>query len=324
MADASGSGRSVRRAATTTVAPSAAKARAVAAPMPLEAPVPRATVESSRPFLVMAPHADETIGRRHRPEVTIGRTTPAGGDGRYRRRMAETSYRQHRFRRPPGATEILLVRHGESEPAVPGRPFPLVGGHGDPALAPEGRDQAEAVAERLADQQLDAIYVTTLRRTSETAAPLAARTGIEPRVEADLREVHLGEWEGGLFRQKVAAGDPIAAELLTVGRWDVIPGAESQEDLVVRVTEAVARIVEAHPDQRVAVFSHGGIIGLLVALATGGEPFAFTGCDNGSISHLVVTEDRWVLRRYNDTGHLPDGFDLAPTSEAPAGPGFSA
>ena len=238
--------------------------------------------------------------------------------------MAQTSFRQHRYRRPAGATELLLVRHGESEPAVPGQPFPLVDGHGDPALAPEGREQAEAVGRRLAGQRLDAIYVTTLRRTVETAAPLAAATGLAPIVEPDLREVHLGEWEGGLFRQKVAAGDPIAVEMLEVGRWDVIPGAEAQEDLVVRATEAIARIAAAHPDQRVAVFSHGGIIALLVGLASGGEPFSFTTCDNGSISHLVVTEDRWVVRRFNDTGHLPGDFDLTATPDAPAGGGFSA
>ncbi len=95
--------------------------------------------------------------------------------------------RQARFRRPPGATEMFLVRHGESEPAVAGEVFPLVDGHGDPALAPEGREQAERVADRLAGQGVDAIYVTTLRRTHETAAPLAGRHGLEPRVERDLR-----------------------------------------------------------------------------------------------------------------------------------------
>lgn len=238
--------------------------------------------------------------------------------------MTETSFRQHRFRRPAGATEILLVRHGESEPAVPGRLFPLVDGHGDPALAPDGEAQAEAVAERLADQRLDAIYVTSLRRTVQTAAPLAARTGIEPRVEAELREVYLGEWEGGLYRQKVAEGDPVVAEVAARGRWDIIPGAEPQDDLIVRTTEAMARIAAAHPDQRVAVFSHGGVIGLLVALAIGGEPFALSGCDNGSISHLVLTEDRWVLRRYNDTGHLPGDLDLTDEPEPPAGTGTRA
>jgi len=139
--------------------------------------------------------------------------------------------------------------------------------------------------------------------------------------------VFLGEWEGGLLRQQVASGDPITAEMYAAGRWDVIPGAEPQEDPVVRTTEAMARISAAHPDERVAVFSHGGVIGLLVALATGGEPFAFSGNDNGSVSHLVITEDRWVLRRFNDTGHLPGGLDLsvAPTQlPQPAVGWFSA
>src|SRR5947209_18494783 len=111
--------------------------------------------------------------------------------------------RQLRFVRPPGAAELLLVRHGESAPFVAERPFALVDGHADPELAPEGRRQAELLADRLADESIDAIYVTTLQRTVQTAAPLAARLGIEPRVEANLREVHLGEWEGGLFRQRV-------------------------------------------------------------------------------------------------------------------------
>src|SRR4051812_40308834 len=96
---------------------------------------------------------------------------------------APTEYRQMRFRRPPGSTELLLVRHGESEAMVPGRPFPLVDGHGDPELAPEGHDQAEQVAERLAGHPIDAIYVSTLRRTAQTAAPLAAKLGLEPVVE---------------------------------------------------------------------------------------------------------------------------------------------
>src|SRR3954447_23504422 len=97
------------------------------------------------------------------------------------------SYRQLRYVRPPGATELLIVRHGESAAAVPGVDFPMVDGHGDPELAPEGREQAERVGERLAGEHIDAVYVTTLRRTHETAAPLVARTGIEPVVEAELR-----------------------------------------------------------------------------------------------------------------------------------------
>ena len=226
--------------------------------------------------------------------------------------MAEQTYRQYRFRRPPGATELFVVRHGESEPAVPGREFPTVDGHGDPALAPEGREQAERVGQRLADQQVDAIYVTTLRRTHETAAPLAARTGLTPVVEPDLREVYLGEWEGGVeFRRNTAEGHPLAIRMFTEQRWDVIPGAESNEAFGARVAAGLARIVVAHPDQRVVVVVHGGVIGEIVRQAVGGtKGFAFVGADNGSITHLVVSPDRVVLRRYNDTSHLADGYDL--------------
>ena len=89
------------------------------------------------------------------------------------------AYRQPRFQAPPGATELILVRHGESQPAVDGEPFDLVDGHGDPALSPEGREQAARVCARLGTERIDAIYVTTLRRTSETAAALAEFLGLD-------------------------------------------------------------------------------------------------------------------------------------------------
>jgi probable phosphoglycerate mutase len=200
---------------------------------------------------------------------------------------------------------MVLVRHGESEPLVEGNPFPLVGGHGDPALAPEGRAQAELVGERLSLEPIAAIYVTTLRRTHETAAPLAARLGLTPSVEPDLREVHLGDWEGELFRQKVADGDPIVVQMFTEQRWDLIPGSESGESFSNRVKAGITRIATAHPGERVAVVVHGGVIGEALAQATGSRPWSFVGADNGSISRLVVTPDRWVLRGFNDTVHLP-------------------
>lgn len=205
------------------------------------------------------------------------------------------------------------MRHGESEPMIPGRPFPLVDGHGDPALDPVGVDQAELVGERLARLPIDAIYVTTLRRTHQTAAPLAERTGLTPMVEADLREVHLGEWEGELYRQRMAEGHPDAMRMIAEQRWDAIPGGERNDDLRQRVRGAIDRIVAAHADQRVVVVSHGGIIAEVMAQATRTpHPFMFLGVANASITHLVVTGDRWIVRRFNDTAHLPDDFDLDP------------
>jgi probable phosphoglycerate mutase len=221
---------------------------------------------------------------------------------------APRAYRQHRFTPPPGAADLIIVRHGESAPQTYENPSPLVDGRSDPPLDPVGHEEARLVAARLTGQDIAAIYVTTLRRTAETAAPLAAAVGLTARVEADLVEVYLGEWEGAAFREKTRAGHPIAAKMFAEGRWDVIPGAEPQDAFLARLRAGIGRIADAHPDQRVVVVTHGGVIGGLLSLATGAHPFAFVGASNASITHLVVTGDRWIVRRFNDTGHL--GTDL--------------
>ncbi|HEY3021296.1 MAG TPA: histidine phosphatase family protein [Solirubrobacteraceae bacterium] len=215
-----------------------------------------------------------------------------------------TEHRQLRYAAPPGAATLLLVRHGESAPFREDEPPPLLGGASDPELDPVGVEQADRVAARLGSEEIAAIYVTPLRRTAQTAAPLASRLGLEPRVEPDLREVFLGEWEGGLYRKHVREQHPIALRLRREGRWDVIPGAERSEAFAGRVRAGIARIAAAHADERVVVVVHGGVIGQALALATGGRPLAFAWADNGSISELVVLDEHWTVRSYNDTAHL--------------------
>jgi len=220
------------------------------------------------------------------------------------RMIAPRRFSQVPYAGPKGSTELLLVRHGASVDAVEGEEFELLEGHGNPPLSKIGRDQAELVGARLAGQAFDALYVTTLRRTAETAAPLMRRTGLSAVVEPDLREIHLGEWEGGRLRQKVADRDPVAVRMLTEERWDVVPGAESPAAFGLRIRGAIERIVAAHPGGRVVAFSHGAAIGEVLAQATGSRPFAFLMSDNASIARLVLTPERWILRGYNDTSHL--------------------
>jgi probable phosphoglycerate mutase len=206
------------------------------------------------------------------------------------------------------------VRHGESAPLVEGESFPLVGGHADPPLDPNGHQQAERVADRLVSsgERIAAVYVTTLTRTRQTAAPLLDRIGMEAAVEPDLREVFLGDWEGGVLRHKVADGDPVALRMHAEGRWDVIPNAEPAPLFAARVRGAIERIAAAHRDQLVVAVVHGGVIGQAMNIAAGTTGFAFTGADNASISHLVITADRWVIRCFNDTSHLSPTFSSAP------------
>jgi probable phosphoglycerate mutase len=220
--------------------------------------------------------------------------------------------RQHRFLPPPGSTVVLVVRHGESAAEVPGKPFPLRDGHGDPELHEHGIRQAELLAARLERERLDAIYVTSLRRTHQTAAPLAARVGITPIEEPDLREVFLGDWEGGVFRSKAIDNDPVFRKIFEEERWDVIPGAEPQDAFDARVWGAFQRIVAAHTDQRVMVVAHGGVIGHLLHRVTGSRRFAFSVADNASISEVIASPERLVLRRYNDVTHLAALDEPAP------------
>jgi 2,3-bisphosphoglycerate-dependent phosphoglycerate mutase len=219
-------------------------------------------------------------------------------------RPEPASYPQGKFEVPPGGLDLILVRHGQSEAFVEGEKFALVDGHGDPPLSELGRAQAERVGERLATAGIEAIYVTTLQRTAQTAAPLAARTGLPVRVEPDLREVLLGEWEGGTFRKNVAEGHPIALRMFAQERWDVIPGGKSSEAFEARVRAGIERIAANHAGQRVVVVTHGGVVGRAVKIASGSRPFAFNRSDNASISTFAVLGDDWSVRSFNDTAHL--------------------
>lgn len=200
---------------------------------------------------------------------------------------------------------MLLIRHGESAAVREGEPPPEVDGQDDPSLHPEGRLQADLLADRLQHEQIDAIYVSSLARTQETAAPLAERLGLTPIVVPELREVFLGDWERGAFRKYVADDHPIARAVIEQQRWDVIPNAEPGQAFAERLRGAVAEIVAKHPDQRVAVVVHGGVIGeVLRQAADAGQRFAFVGADHASISEVVIDGRRWIIRRYNDTAHL--------------------
>jgi probable phosphoglycerate mutase len=189
---------------------------------------------------------------------------------------------------------------------VPGEPFESLEGQADPPLAPEGELQARAMAERLAGERFAALFVTPLRRTAQTAAPLAALTGLEPVVVPELREVGLGEWEGGELRIRAAHHDPLFYKVLEAESWDVIPGAEPRGQFARRVREGLDSVVAAvGPGAVAAAVVHGGVIGELCHQATKSRPFAFVHADNVSITRLVVFADgRLLLRSFNDVSHL--------------------
>jgi len=228
------------------------------------------------------------------------------------------TYPQTSFTAPAGSTRITLVRHGQTEAADPENPFSLKHGHGDPNLTELGERQAVAVGERLVDEEIDGLYVSSLIRTHQTAAPLAGKIDQSPVEEHDLREIFLGDWEGGLFRQKLAEEHPAALEFRRTYEWGSVPGAETNAELTSRTSDALKGIHDRHADEHIVCFVHGGVIAALCSYATGGGMMGFAGADNCSIHRLVLTPDRWFLRAFNDSTHLGDLMTPQAVIDTPA------
>lgn len=224
---------------------------------------------------------------------------------------AEIAYPQKGFRVPPGAADVLLIRHGQSAGMTAGNFRRTETGQADPELSDKGHRQAAAMAERMSEVGIQALYVSTLIRTQQTAAPLGSFTGLTPVVVPELREVELGDWEGGEFRRRLEQQDPLIITLMREGSWDYVPGGEGDEAFTARVRTGLKRVVDAHQGERVAVVCHGGVIGAAIALATGCSPMAFMHVDNCSVSQLIVHEGLPIVRRVNDTAHLGPAFSQA-------------
>ena len=152
-------------------------------------------------------------------------------------------------------TTLLLVRHGETDWNRDRR----WQGHADLPLNDDGRRQAQALADGLAEEPLDAIYSSDLARAYETARTVAERKGLPVAVDPDLREIDVGAWEG-LTSDEIEERWPGDLSRWRAGEASLGRGGETREQLHERIVRAARRIAAAHPGQRVLVVSHGGAL----------------------------------------------------------------
>jgi broad specificity phosphatase PhoE len=160
-------------------------------------------------------------------------------------------------------TTILIARHGESDWNRERR----WQGQADRPLTERGREQAEALAERLAHVGLDAVYSSDLRRALDTASAGARRQGLDVQELQELREVDVGSWSG-LTREEAEERFPKGFRRWRAGfpGWD---DGETYEEMADRVFATVERIARGHEGGRLLVVSHGGPIRALHAAALG-------------------------------------------------------
>jgi 2,3-bisphosphoglycerate-dependent phosphoglycerate mutase len=161
-------------------------------------------------------------------------------------------------------TTILLVRHGETDWNHERR----IQGQSDPPLNELGREQARALSQALAAEQVDAVYASDLRRARETAEILAAELGLPVVVDRELRELNFGPWEGRTVEELEARYADAFARWRNGGEagWS---GGETHAAMAERVRRAVHRLAETHPGGRILLVAHGGPVRVLLMDAEG-------------------------------------------------------
>ncbi|HEY8338670.1 MAG TPA: MSMEG_4193 family putative phosphomutase [Egibacteraceae bacterium] len=159
-------------------------------------------------------------------------------------------------------TTLLLVRHATT--AATGS---RLGGRTETPLDERGREQAAALAERLAPLPLKAVYSSPLARTAQTAAAIAARHRLEVVCDDGLLEVDYGRWTDrplkALYRTRLW---PVIAQRPSLVQF---PDGESIRGAQQRAVEAVEALVARHPRQVVAAVTHADVIKAVVAFYLG-------------------------------------------------------
>jgi broad specificity phosphatase PhoE len=195
-------------------------------------------------------------------------------------------------------TSIIIVRHGQTEWNMLGK----WQGSADIPLNSRGLEQAAALANRLADWQIDAIYSSDLQRAAQTAAAIAKHHDLAVIIDPAWRERDAGECEG-MTREEIYAK---FHKMFEMGVFQA-PNGETPDQLYARVIPAFEQLEANHVDQTVLIVSHGGTIAALIAHVLNlphQESWRFTAGYNTGLSRIEKTDRGWRLTRLNDTSHL--------------------
>lgn len=174
-------------------------------------------------------------------------------------------------------------------------------GPADPELSDAGLEQARHFADYMAQETVDAIYTSPLRRAVQTAEPLAALTGLTPSVVAGVAEWDQHSNEYIPVEELKAANDPRWREMVD-GGWNA---DEDRSEFRERVLGSLESIISDNPGRKVVVTCHGGVINEYVAHVLGIEDRQFFYPNYTSIHRIAASSrgHRSILS-INETPHL--------------------
>ncbi|WP_462378956.1 alpha-ribazole phosphatase family protein [Pseudomonas sp. Marseille-QA0892] len=157
-------------------------------------------------------------------------------------------------------TSLHLLRHGRTEGPQGFR------GRLDVRLSDEGWDQMRSATLPLL---YDRIITSPLQRCAKFAETLAETTGIQPIIEADLRELDFGDWEGRTPAELMVDQAEALGRFWADPYGYTPPNGEPVEAFERRVLRAVESLAARFAGERLLVITHGGVIRLLLARARG-------------------------------------------------------
>jgi len=219
-------------------------------------------------------------------------------------------------------TILYLVRHGETDWNATGR----WQGHTDVPLNERGMQQARLLAQRLLREGIhfDAIYSSDLTRAYQTAWEIGSLLKVAVQLWPPLREIDMGEWSG-LTRDEIRARYSDAYARLERGE-DIRRGiiGETKAAMRQRVTHSVEAMVAQHPDETLALVTHGGPVRALVSYVAeryGGTVSRANHIGNTSLTILTCHSYMWEISSCNDMHHLQpqnshDDIVTAPPDDA--------
>jgi probable phosphoglycerate mutase/uncharacterized phosphatase len=189
-------------------------------------------------------------------------------------------------------TFLYLIRHGETEWNKSRR----IQGHSNVDLSEVGEQQAERLAARFSNFSFSAIYSSDLKRAIATARRLAQTVGIPVKPLPSLRERCYGQWEGLTYEEiKQRFQD----------ENETLYGIESFEAMQQRALDCLTNLATEHPDENIAVVSHGGFINAFLHYVTNGKlGTGITKIENTSVTLCRYKTNRWEVVKVNDTVHL--------------------
>ncbi len=212
-------------------------------------------------------------------------------------------------------TRLVFVRHGEAE----GNIKRIFHGWTDSELTDKGYHQAERVAIRLKDENIDLIYSSPLKRAYETARLIARQQNIQEIITLEgLKEIHGGKWENEKWDELPVKWPDDYNTWETSPHLHCMPMGESMKEAFERIVDTIQDIVKQNEGKNICIVTHGTVLRTLICFFYG-KPFedlvTISWHDNTSVTIVEFDNKGFEVFAEGDNSHLGEELSTFATQD---------